>query len=161
MQRLGGIDLPFHNSMPNLEYLRAEIVQWVAKSKRPFKVISDQGFKSLMKTSRPEYRLLSPQTVSRDVKHVFVNVRKRIAKMLQVRSTYQNTWCKNWYLVNRSMTALLISLRMLGPHRIVERLLQWPRISSIKVSPYPYYLISSRSLARILESILLLHSPKF
>ena len=77
--------------MPNLEYLRAEIVQWVAESKQPFKVVSDRGFKSLMKTGRPEYRLPSPQTVSRDVKHVFVNVCKRIAKMLQVRSTYQNT----------------------------------------------------------------------
>lgn len=37
-----------------------------------------------MKTGRPGYRLPSPQTVSRDVKSVFVNIRKRIAKSLQV-----------------------------------------------------------------------------
>ena len=36
-----------------------------------------------MKTGRPEYYIPSPTTVSRDVKKVFVNVRKRLAKMLQ------------------------------------------------------------------------------
>jgi coproporphyrinogen III oxidase len=36
-----------------------------------------------MKTGRPEYYIPSPTTVSRDVKQVFANVRKRIAKMLQ------------------------------------------------------------------------------
>ena len=39
-----------------------------------------------MKTGRPEYHIPSPETVSRDVRNVFVNVRKRIAKMLQVSS---------------------------------------------------------------------------
>jgi hypothetical protein len=37
-----------------------------------------------MKTGRPEYHIPSPETVSRDVRNVFVNVRKRIAKMLKV-----------------------------------------------------------------------------
>ena len=37
-----------------------------------------------MKTGRPEIYIPSPETVSRDVRNVFVNVRKRIAKMLQV-----------------------------------------------------------------------------
>jgi hypothetical protein len=37
-----------------------------------------------MKTGRPGYQVPSPETVSRDVKKVFVQVRKRIAKMLQV-----------------------------------------------------------------------------
>jgi hypothetical protein len=63
---------------------RAEIVRWVAESKRPFQIVKDRGFQSLMKTGRPAYQLPSPQTVSRDVKKVFVRVRKRIAKMLQV-----------------------------------------------------------------------------
>lgn len=36
-----------------------------------------------MKTGRPDYYIPSPTTVSRDVKKVFVNVRNRIAKMLQ------------------------------------------------------------------------------
>lgn len=36
-----------------------------------------------MKTGRPEYYIPSPFTVSRDVKLVFANVRKRIARLLQ------------------------------------------------------------------------------
>lgn len=61
-----------------------EIVRWVAESLRPFNVVSDRGFMVLMKTGRPEYYLPSPDTVSRDVKAVFVRTRGRIAKMLQV-----------------------------------------------------------------------------
>jgi len=63
---------------------RAEIIQWVAKSQRPFEVVADCGFQCLMKTGRPDYYIPSPTTVSRDVKKVFVNVRKRMAKILQV-----------------------------------------------------------------------------
>jgi hypothetical protein len=51
---------------------------------RPFKIVKDRGFQSLMKTGRPDYYIPSPQTVSRDVKQVFVRCRQRIAKMLQV-----------------------------------------------------------------------------
>lgn len=62
---------------------RAEIVWWVAESKQPSSIVSDRGFQCLMKTGRPEYYIPSPATVSRDVKMVFVNTRKQIAKMLQ------------------------------------------------------------------------------
>ena len=62
---------------------RAEIVRWVSESKRPFNIVNDCGFQNLMKMGRPEYYIPSPSTVSRDVKKVFVNVHKRIAKMLQ------------------------------------------------------------------------------
>jgi hypothetical protein len=71
--------LPFFHACP-----RAEIVRWVAESKRPFQIVKDRGFQNLMKTGRPAYPIPSPETVSRDVKNVFVRVRKRIAKMLQV-----------------------------------------------------------------------------
>jgi hypothetical protein len=37
-----------------------------------------------MKTGRPECYIPSAETVSRDVKDVFVRVRERVAKMLQV-----------------------------------------------------------------------------
>jgi hypothetical protein len=63
---------------------RAEIVHWVAESRRPFEIVSDRGFQSLMKSGRPAYNLPSSTTVSRDVKKVFVNVREHMAKMLQV-----------------------------------------------------------------------------
>jgi hypothetical protein len=65
-------------------YDSAEIVRWVSENKRPFSIVKDRAFQSLMKTGRPEYHIPSPETVSRDVKDVFVRVRKRIAKMLQV-----------------------------------------------------------------------------
>jgi hypothetical protein len=58
-------------------------VRWVSESKRPFNIVNDCGFQCLMKTRRPEYYIPSPTTVSRDVKQVFTNVHKRIAKMLQ------------------------------------------------------------------------------
>jgi hypothetical protein len=51
---------------------------------RPFSVVKDRGFQSLMKTGRPGYYIPSPATVSRDVKIVFVKSRQRIAEMLQV-----------------------------------------------------------------------------
>jgi hypothetical protein len=60
------------------------MVCWVSESLRPFKTVSDRGFKSLMKMGRPEYYLPSPSTVSRDVRLVFANVRKRMAKLMQV-----------------------------------------------------------------------------
>jgi hypothetical protein len=66
-----------------LIFISAEIVRWVAESKRPFKIVSDRGFQSLMKTGRPEYHIPSEHTVSRDVKQAFVHARKRVAKMLQ------------------------------------------------------------------------------
>lgn len=52
---------------------------------RPFSIVSDRGFQSLMKTGRPEYYIPSESTVSRDVKQVFTKVRARIARMLQVK----------------------------------------------------------------------------
>jgi hypothetical protein len=55
---------------------RAEIVCWVAESKRPFQIVADRGFQSLMKTGRPEYYIPLPTTVSHNVKKVFVNVRQ-------------------------------------------------------------------------------------
>ena len=48
-----------------------------------------------MKTGRPEYYIPSPETISRDVRNVFVNVRKRIAKMLQVRDGSNMYVCIN------------------------------------------------------------------
>ncbi len=65
-------------------FASAEIVRWVAESKRPFQIVNDQGFRSLMKTGRPGYHLPSAETVFRDVKKVFTNVRKHVTRILQV-----------------------------------------------------------------------------
>ncbi|KAF8219061.1 hypothetical protein L208DRAFT_1131753, partial [Tricholoma matsutake] len=62
---------------------KAEIVRWVSESLRPFRIVEDRGFLSLMKTGRPEYYVLSASTVSRDVKLVFSHTWDWIAKLLQ------------------------------------------------------------------------------
>jgi hypothetical protein len=67
---------------------RIEIVRWIAESKHPFAIVKDHGFKELMKTGRPEYRLPSPATVARDVKQVFVSMRSLVATKLKVIVTY-------------------------------------------------------------------------
>jgi len=68
----------------DIEFCRTEFVRWVAENKRPFQVVNDRAFQSLMKTGRPECYIPSAETVSRDVKNVFASARKRISDMLQV-----------------------------------------------------------------------------
>ncbi len=51
---------------------------------RPLSTVEDDGFKTLMKTGRPEYYIPSRHTVARDVKHIFKSTRALIAKMLKV-----------------------------------------------------------------------------
>ncbi|KAF8060165.1 hypothetical protein FPV67DRAFT_1423908, partial [Lyophyllum atratum] len=67
------------------EETRAEICRWVCEAKRPFKIIADRALLSILKTGRPGRHIPSPATISRDVKRVFLRVRERIARMLQVR----------------------------------------------------------------------------
>ena len=68
-----------------LFFSSAEIICWVSESLRPFDVVSDRRFLSLMKTGRSEYYLPHPSTVARDVRLVFSRTKERIAKMLWVR----------------------------------------------------------------------------
>jgi hypothetical protein len=82
------LTFPAINEMPKVLNYSAEFVRWVAESKRPFQIVNDRGFRSLMKTGRPECYIPSAETVSRDVKKVFVRVRDRIATMLQVSPRY-------------------------------------------------------------------------
>jgi hypothetical protein len=46
-------------------------VRWVSESMRAFDTVKDRGFKDLMKMGRPEKYILSPSTVSHDIKWVF------------------------------------------------------------------------------------------
>jgi hypothetical protein len=70
---------------------------------RPFSIVEDRGFKSLMKTGRPDQYIPSRSTVSRDVREVFKKVRERIAKMLQVSA--KTLKCESWkgaYVLDRN-----------------------------------------------------------
>jgi uncharacterized DUF497 family protein len=71
------------------DLVSAEIVRWVTESKQPFQVVNNRGFQMLMKTGRPDFPIPSAETVSHDVKNVFINVHQRIARMLQVKSVSQ------------------------------------------------------------------------
>jgi hypothetical protein len=62
--------------------------------------VKDQGFQHLMKTGRPDYYIPSPTTVSQDVKRVFANVQKYIAKMLQEHDGKLNFATDTWTLPN-------------------------------------------------------------
>ncbi|KAF9560223.1 hypothetical protein CPC08DRAFT_613634, partial [Agrocybe pediades] len=57
--------------------------QHTSTETRPYTIVKDRGFMSLMKTGRPNYYIPSPSTVSRDVRVVFARSRQRIATMLQ------------------------------------------------------------------------------
>lgn len=59
-------------------------MRWVSESLWPFKIVSDHGFMSLMKTGHTEYHLPSSLTVFHDVHLVFARTQQWIAKMLKV-----------------------------------------------------------------------------
>ncbi|TRM62977.1 hypothetical protein BD626DRAFT_403599, partial [Schizophyllum amplum] len=62
---------------------KAEIAKWMAQSFRPFALVEDDGFKTLMRTGRPDYYIPSQSTVSRDIKRIFVRTCSRVARFLQ------------------------------------------------------------------------------
>lgn len=61
-------------------FCRAECVRWLSESLRPFEILEDRGFWSLMKTGRPQTYMPSASTASRDTKLVFARVRKRLSQ---------------------------------------------------------------------------------
>ncbi|KAF8546590.1 hypothetical protein OG21DRAFT_1479656 [Imleria badia] len=69
-ERNGKGDITYKHMQHTRAETRAEIIRWVAEDLRPYQI-----------TGRPEYYLPSPETVSRDVRQVFVHTRKRIAKI--------------------------------------------------------------------------------
>ncbi|KAA1478817.1 hypothetical protein DENSPDRAFT_788475 [Dentipellis sp. KUC8613] len=94
---------------------KAEIVRWVSESLRPFSIVADRGFNSLMKTGRPGYYIPSPSTVSRDVKLVFARARNRIAKLLHEYKGDLNFATDTWSSPNhRAFIALTVHLLLDG-----------------------------------------------
>ena len=84
-ERIGKKDqVTYSHRQHTFAEVRAEIVRWVAESMWPFLIVKDRGFQKLIKTGRPDYRIPSHHTVSRNVKNMFVHCRQRVAKMLQV-----------------------------------------------------------------------------
>jgi hypothetical protein len=93
----------------------AEKVRWVAESKRPFKIVEDRGFQSLMKTGRPEYHILCVTTISQDVKKVFVNICRQMAKMLQEHKGNINFAMDAWTSPNHKVfVAIMVHFEVNG-----------------------------------------------
>ncbi|KIY60865.1 hypothetical protein CYLTODRAFT_415846 [Cylindrobasidium torrendii FP15055 ss-10] len=68
---------------------RAECVRWCAEDGRPFCVVRNRGFLSMMKTRRPHHWVPHPTTVAQDTKKVFAKTRQRIAKMMQTSANHR------------------------------------------------------------------------
>ncbi|KIK25259.1 hypothetical protein PISMIDRAFT_52125, partial [Pisolithus microcarpus 441] len=69
---------------------RIEIVCWVVESSRPFEIVRDRRFQSLMKTGHPEYYIPDVCTVGHDILSVFTHVHQRLATKLQ---SYEGQLC--------------------------------------------------------------------
>jgi len=107
----------------------AEIVHWVSESMWPFNIVKDCGFQCLIKTSWPGFHLPSPDMVTHDIKCMFKNAQKQIAKILQV-CWIMNQWTE-WILIflYRSTRERWILLPMLGSHQTKKPLLPLLSIS--------------------------------
>ncbi|THH29942.1 hypothetical protein EUX98_g4230 [Antrodiella citrinella] len=81
-KRVGKGKVTYSIRQLNSTETRATVVDWVAGSLRPFKIVQDPAFLKLMKSGQPEYWVPSPTTVARDVHQVFASVRQRVAEML-------------------------------------------------------------------------------
>lgn len=141
--------------------IRAEIVRWVSESLCLFEIVWDRGFQCLMKTGRPEYYIPLPSTVSCDVKLVFINVRKRIAKMLQTYDGELNFATDTWTSPNhKAFVAISVHLKHEGkPLAMLLDIVEVAKVSIHARTEHKNkpYLPSSHTL----DSILLKHLQKF
>ncbi|KAG1735952.1 uncharacterized protein EDB91DRAFT_1056014 [Suillus paluster] len=114
---------------------KAEIVHWVSENLRPFKIVKDRGFQSLMKTGRPEYYIPSPSTVSWDTRLVFAKTRQQIAKMSREYDGKLNFSTDGWTSPNHcAYVALLMHLEHKGiPLCIPLDIVEVPKVRVLTV----------------------------
>ena len=114
-----------------------------------------------MKTGQPDYYIPSGQTVSQDVKNVFIRVCKQMAKLLQVSMDF---FCKCivWtkYLPERNLMGHPALGLMCGCHPTTKHSLLLPPTSRATASRYVSCWTWSRLHNHILGSILQLHLKK-
>ena len=75
-------------STPNKSICSVAFISWVMESNQPFQIVNDPSFRMLMKTGRPDCYIPSAETLSCDVKNIFVCIHACIAKMLEVKSVH-------------------------------------------------------------------------
>ncbi|KIK40528.1 hypothetical protein CY34DRAFT_87177, partial [Suillus luteus UH-Slu-Lm8-n1] len=93
-------------------------------------------FVLLMKTGWPEYYIPSPSTVSRDVKLVFVNIRKCIVRMLQTYNWELNFATDAWTSLNHKVfIAMLVHFEYNGePLAILLDIVEVAKVSITSVT---------------------------
>ncbi|KAI0691921.1 hypothetical protein C8T65DRAFT_586995 [Cerioporus squamosus] len=72
-------------------------------NKQPYEIVHNCVFLTLMKTGRPKYKIPSPSTISRDVRHVFTRCRSQIAKMLKDFEGDLSFTCDTWTSPNHKV----------------------------------------------------------
>ncbi|KAI6030153.1 hypothetical protein EDC04DRAFT_2498384, partial [Pisolithus marmoratus] len=79
---------------------RIELVCWVAESGRPFEIVGDPSFQTLMKTGHLEYYIPSPDTVTHDVLSMFACMWQKLATKLQSYEGKLSFGTDTWTLPN-------------------------------------------------------------
>ncbi|KAG2056064.1 hypothetical protein BDR06DRAFT_881053, partial [Suillus hirtellus] len=82
---------------------RVKIVSWVSKSLRPFDIVKDHSFQSLMKTGRPEYYIPSASTVSHDYLSLIKNEYSKHTRNMTEHDSKINFTTDGWSLPNHQV----------------------------------------------------------
>lgn len=143
LQRSGSIAIAFQRAgkqittyptmPPSKLEVRVNHVHWMCESKRPFALVSDNGYHRNMKHGRPHQYIPDPATVSRDVRAVFVEARGRIARLLRVSFVLFRMRTFDLRLT-RNTVANCILRSIAGRHLTDVRIWQSPYSTPTKVS---------------------------
>lgn len=108
---------------------------------RPFLIVKDRGFLSLMKTGRPGYWVPSPTTVARDIKQVYTRTRARIGHLLREYDGRLSFTTDAWTSPNhRAFVAISVHFVLRGePISMLLDLVEVPEV--------PTYLLTTRVFA--------------
>ena len=83
-QKAGQETITYSTTPPTNLEVRVNHVKWMCESQRPFAIANDKGYHRNMKIGRPHQYIPPADTISRDVRYVFIRAREKIARLLQV-----------------------------------------------------------------------------
>ncbi len=63
----------------------AHIVKWVMENNHPISIVKDRELREILTAGQPMLDILSPDTISCDIKASFSKCQTRVASLLQVR----------------------------------------------------------------------------
>jgi hypothetical protein len=62
----------------------AHFIKWVTKGNRPISIVKDGDLRELLTAGRPNMKIPSPDTISRNIKASFDKCQEHVARLLQV-----------------------------------------------------------------------------